>query len=169
MGEQCSLLDMRWRPSIFLQLFLINWSCSRKNPSYPSINVSLLSHSMAITAAVVLSRVSIRIWGRFQGPLRIKDVLPVLPRQISWPVLNNFHSAVDLLPSFIGSVTPDNTSIEWEGACFSGNQARLEFTEGDRDKPNLGGGVLYLKVRSLSRFELLNAFSDFDWFCLQLS
>lgn len=102
-------------------------------------------------------------------PLRIKDVLPVLPRQISWPVLNNFHSAVDLLPSFIGSVTPDNTSIEWEGACFSGNQARLEFTEGDRDKPNLGGGVLYLKVRSLSRFELLNAFSDFDWFCLQLS
>ncbi|KAI5314140.1 hypothetical protein L3X38_043316 [Prunus dulcis] len=82
----------------------------------------------------------------FKVTLRIKDVLPVLPRQISWPVLNNFHSAVDLLPSFIGSVTPDNTSIEWEGACFSGNQARLEFTEGDRDKPNLGGGVLYLKL-----------------------
>ncbi|XP_068325984.1 uncharacterized protein [Pyrus communis] len=79
-------------------------------------------------------------------PLRIKDVLPVLPRQISWPVLNNFHSAVDLLPSFIGSVTPDNSSIQWEGACFSGNQARLEFTEGDRGKPDLGGGVLYLKT-----------------------
>ncbi|KAM0984041.1 hypothetical protein ACFX2I_011436 [Malus domestica] len=79
-------------------------------------------------------------------PLRIKDVLPVLPRQISWPVLNNFHSAVDLLPSFIGAVTPDNSSIQWEGACFSGNQARLEFTEGDRGKPDLGGGVLYLKT-----------------------
>lgn len=80
-------------------------------------------------------------------PLRMKDVLPVLPRQISWPVLNNFHSAVDLLPSFIGSVTPNNLSIQWEGACFSGNEARLEFTESDRDKPDLGGGVLYLKVR----------------------
>ncbi|TQD68737.1 hypothetical protein C1H46_045730 [Malus baccata] len=83
-------------------------------------------------------------------PLRIKDVLPVLPRQISWPVLNNFHSAVDLLPSFIGAVTPDNSSIQWEGACFSGNQARLEFTEGDRGKPDLGGGVLYLKVQSFA-------------------
>ncbi|KAL6187121.1 hypothetical protein ACLB2K_043236 [Fragaria x ananassa] len=76
-------------------------------------------------------------------PLRIKDVLPVLPRQISWPVLNNFHSAVDLLPSFIGSVTPNNDSIQWEGACFSGSEARLEFVEGDR---GLGGGVLYLKT-----------------------
>lgn len=80
-------------------------------------------------------------------PFRVKDVLPVLPRQISWPVLNNLHSAVDLLPSFVGSVTPNNGSVEWKGACFDGNEARLEFISGDRSD-DLGGGVLYLTVRS---------------------
>lgn len=79
-------------------------------------------------------------------PFRVNDVLPVLPHQISWPVLNNFHSAVDLLPYFVGSVSPNNGSIEWKGACFHGNEARLELSGGDRDKPSLGGGVLYLKV-----------------------
>lgn len=85
-------------------------------------------------------------------PFRVNDVLPVLPHQISWPVLNNFHSAVDLLPYFVGSVSPNNGSIEWKGACFLGNEARLELTGGDRDEPNLGGGVLYLKVLFLPSF-----------------
>ncbi|KAF5945318.1 hypothetical protein HYC85_015546 [Camellia sinensis] len=76
-------------------------------------------------------------------PFRVNDVLPALPRQISWPVLNNLHSAVDLLPSFVGSVSPTNGSIEWKGACFFDNEARLEFTGGDR---GLGGGVLHLKT-----------------------
>ncbi|CAL5395082.1 unnamed protein product [Camellia sinensis] len=76
-------------------------------------------------------------------PFRVNDVLPALPRQISWPVLNNLHSAVDLLPSFVGSVSPTNGSIEWKGACFFDNEARLEFTGGDR---GLGGGVLHLKI-----------------------
>jgi hypothetical protein len=81
-------------------------------------------------------------------PFRVKDVLPVLPRQISWPVLNNFHSAVDLLPAFVGSVSPYNGTAEWKGACFYGNEAHLEFTKGDRDEQEgLGGGVLHLKVR----------------------
>lgn len=96
---------------------------------------------------LLLCSLALGLGDALKVPLRMKDVLPVLPRQISWPVLNNFHSAVDLLPSFIGSVTPNNLSIQWEGACFSGNEARLEFTESDRDKPFLGGGVLYLKVR----------------------
>ncbi|KAI8030869.1 hypothetical protein LOK49_LG01G00673 [Camellia lanceoleosa] len=78
-------------------------------------------------------------------PFRVNNVLPALPRQISWPVLNNLHSAVDLLPSFVGSVSLTNGSIEWKGACFFDNEARLEFTGGDR---GLGGGVLHLKVRS---------------------
>ncbi|KAI7987122.1 Ubiquitin receptor RAD23d [Camellia lanceoleosa] len=78
-------------------------------------------------------------------PFRVNDVLPALPRQISWPVLDNLHSAVDLLPLFIGSVSPTNGSIEWKGACFFDNEARLEFTGGDR---GLGGGVLHLKVCS---------------------
>lgn len=82
----------------------------------------------------------------FKVPFRVNDVLPVLPHGISWPVLNNFHSAVDLLPYFVGSVTPDNASIEWKGACFFENTAKLEFTAGDRNETDLGGGVLYLKV-----------------------
>lgn len=76
-------------------------------------------------------------------PFRANDVLPVLPRQISWPVLNNLHTAVDLLPSYVGSVTPSNGTIEWKGACFFTNEAQINLTEGDR---GLGGGVLRLKV-----------------------
>ncbi|PKI56203.1 hypothetical protein CRG98_023398, partial [Punica granatum] len=80
----------------------------------------------------------------FKVPFRINDVLPILSRQVSWPVLNDFHSAVDLLPVFVGSVTPDNGTIDWKGACFDGNVARLEFTEGDRAQPDLGGGIMHL-------------------------
>ncbi|MFQ6640725.1 hypothetical protein Gotur_015590 [Gossypium turneri] len=80
----------------------------------------------------------------FKVPFRVNDVLPVLPRQVSWPVLNTLHSAVDLLPAFVGSVTPNNGSIDWKGSCFHGNEARLEFTNSDRDDSGLGGGVLHL-------------------------
>ncbi|KAK6160115.1 hypothetical protein DH2020_003496 [Rehmannia glutinosa] len=67
-------------------------------------------------------------------PFRVKDVLPVLPRQISWPVLNNIHSAVDLLPQYIGSLAPNNGTIKWKGACFFDNEAKIEFTgAGDRE------------------------------------
>lgn len=79
-------------------------------------------------------------------PFRVNDVLPVLPRGISWPVLNSFNGAVDLLPSFVGSVTPYNGSIEWKGACFYDNEAKLKFTAGDTNGSDLGGAVLYLKV-----------------------
>ncbi|CAK9137841.1 unnamed protein product [Ilex paraguariensis] len=79
-------------------------------------------------------------------PFRVKDVLPVLPREISWPLLNNIHSAVDLLPSFVGTLTPDNGSIEWKGSCFFDNEARIEFKDtGDR---GLGGGTIHLKTSS---------------------
>ncbi|XP_057542487.1 uncharacterized protein LOC130820943 isoform X1 [Amaranthus tricolor] len=82
-------------------------------------------------------------------PFRVNDVLPVLPRQISWPVLNNLHSAVDLMPSYVGSVTPQNNeSIQWKGTCFFENSARLEFTENDDDKGGIGGGLLHLKTSS---------------------
>ncbi|THG18281.1 hypothetical protein TEA_023051 [Camellia sinensis var. sinensis] len=85
-------------------------------------------------------------------PFRVNDVLPALPWQISWPMLNNLHSAVDLLPSFVGSVSPTNGSIEWKGACFFDNEARLKFTGGDQ---GLGGGVLYLKDLNISPDSIL--------------
>ena len=80
----------------------------------------------------------------FKLPFQVHDVLPVLPRQISWPVMNTFGRAVDLLPSFVGTISPTNGSVAWNGACFGGNEARMEFTNGD-DR-GLGGGVIYLKV-----------------------
>ncbi|XP_043724943.1 uncharacterized protein LOC122671655 [Telopea speciosissima] len=82
----------------------------------------------------------------FKVPFRVKDVLPVLPHQISWPVLNNLHSAVDLLPFFVGSVSPNNGSIEWTGSCFHGNDARFDLTNGENGEQGLGGGILYLKT-----------------------
>lgn len=81
-------------------------------------------------------------------PFRVNDVLPVLPRQISWPVMNSFGKAVDLLPSFVGTISPNNGTLQWKGACFHGNEARMDFTVGD-DR-GLGGGIIHLKVPSLS-------------------
>lgn len=88
---------------------------------------------------------SLKFGDALKLPFRVNDVLPVLPRQVSWPVMNTFGSAVDLLPSFVGTISPHNGSIGWKGACFYGNDARMDFTHGD-DR-GLGGGVIYLKVR----------------------
>ncbi|KAK1311097.1 hypothetical protein QJS10_CPA08g01625 [Acorus calamus] len=74
----------------------------------------------------------------FKVPFTPKDVLPILPRQVSWPVLNTLHGAVDLLPSFVGSVSPDGGFVKWNGTCFSANEAWLE--------PTTDGGVLRIKT-----------------------
>ena len=103
----------------------------------------------------------------FKVPFTVKDVLPVLPRQISWPVMNSIHSAVDLMPSYIGSLAPHNGSIDWKGACFFDNKARVEFTgSGDR---NIGGAVIYLSVCSfmLCIYKLLIKFVIY-WFFFHL-
>lgn len=103
---------------------------------------------------IFLCLVGLGLGHALKVPFRVKDLLPALPHQVSWPVLNNLHSAADLLPYFIGSVSPNNGSIEWKGACFYGNEARLELTQSNRNDPDLGGGVLYLKV------PLFPSFSD---------
>lgn len=91
-------------------------------------------------------------------PFRVTDVLPVLPRQVSWPVLNNIHSAVDLLPQYIGSLTPNNGSINWKGACFFDNEAKIDFTDsGDR---GIGGGLIHLTVCDLY-INILRAYEFF--------
>lgn len=85
--------------------------------------------------------------GAFKVPFRVKDVLPVLPREVSWPVMNTIHRAVDLLPSFVGAVAPGGGSVGWKGACFFDNEARLEFSDDPQDGDRgLGGGTLYLKA-----------------------
>ncbi|XP_074289286.1 uncharacterized protein LOC141614438 [Silene latifolia] len=75
-------------------------------------------------------------------PCRVNDVLPVSLKEISWPVLNNLHCALDLLP-FVGLVTPnidgDDDSLNWKGACFYENSAKIEFIDGGGDR-EFGGG-----------------------------
>ncbi|XP_077221357.1 uncharacterized protein LOC143855078 [Tasmannia lanceolata] len=88
-------------------------------------------------------------------PFHPKDILPLLPRQFSWPLLNTLHSAVDLLPSFVGSASSPNSSLEWKGACFYKNKAWLEFH--NKSKSQFGGGTLHIKTS--------NAHS---WTCIDL-
>lgn len=77
-------------------------------------------------------------------PFHPRDVLPLLPRQVSWPVLNSLHSAADLLPSFVGSASSPNNTLEWKGACFYKNTAWMEFH--NKTGTEFGGGTLHIKV-----------------------
>ncbi|KAG9454081.1 hypothetical protein H6P81_006985 [Aristolochia fimbriata] len=88
-------------------------------------------------------------------PFRPQDVLPLLPREVSWPLLNSLRSAVDLLPSFVGAASSSNSTPEWKGACFYENAAWMEFH--NKSGSEYGGGTLHLKVS--------NAHS---WTCMDL-
>ncbi|CAL5074457.1 unnamed protein product [Urochloa decumbens] len=91
-------------------------------------------------------------------PFSPRDVLPLLPRQVAWPVMNTLHSAVDLLPSFVAAVAPGAPApAAWSGACFAENQAAIELTPGDRNGTDVGGAVLRLKTSSAQ-----------SWTCMDL-
>ncbi|KAL4311095.1 hypothetical protein GQ457_01G005900 [Hibiscus cannabinus] len=77
-------------------------------------------------------------------PFHPRDVLPLLPRQVSWPILNTLNSAVDLLPTFVGSVSSQNHIVSWKGACFYENTAWMEFH--NKSGSEFGGGTLHIKV-----------------------
>ncbi|XP_062198645.1 uncharacterized protein LOC133901331 isoform X2 [Phragmites australis] len=93
-----------------------------------------------------------------KAPFSPRDVLPILPRQVAWPVMNTLHSAVDLLPSFVAAVAPGAPSpAAWSGACFAENEAAIELTPGDRNGTEVGGAVLRLKTASAQ-----------SWTCMDL-
>ena len=83
-------------------------------------------------------------------PFHPQDVLPLLPRQVSWPILNYLSSAVDLLPTFVGAASSQNNTVEWKGACFYENTAWMEFH--NKSGSEFGGGTLHIKVRDSSFF-----------------
>ncbi|KAL6544463.1 hypothetical protein OROMI_023325 [Orobanche minor] len=92
----------------------------------------------------------------FKAPFRVRDILPLLPRQVSWPILNALNNAADLMPSFVGAATATNSpSLHWKGACFYNNTAWLEFH--NKTGSEFGGGTLHIKVS--------NAHS---WTCMDL-
>lgn len=81
----------------------------------------------------------------FKAPLRPADILPLLPRQVSWLILHSLNNAADLLPSFVGAATAANTStLNWKGACFYNSTAWLEFHNNSGSE--FGGGTLHIKV-----------------------
>jgi hypothetical protein len=93
-------------------------------------------------------------------PFHPRDVLPLLPRQAAWPILNSLNSPVDLLPSFVGAASSPNDTLEWKGACFYKNTAWMEFH--NKSGTEFGGGTLHIKVWNLSL--LLFFFFSFFFF-----
>ncbi|CAL5190604.1 unnamed protein product [Lathyrus oleraceus] len=79
-----------------------------------------------------------------KSPFHPRDLLPLMPKQISWPILNSLHSAVDLLPVFVGAVSSPVNTPDWKGACFYENQAWIEFH--NKTGSQFGGGTVHLKV-----------------------
>lgn len=149
---------------------------NQKSYDQPSINFHFISssfyppkdHPEAIVAmAVVFDKTHLFLaifiisWILTPGvealkiPFRPYDVLPLLPRKISWPVLKYLNSAEDLLPTFVGAASAANSHPQWKGACFYNNTAWLEFH--NKTGSQFGGGTLHLKVS--------NAHS---WTCMDL-
>ncbi|KAL8226482.1 hypothetical protein R6Q57_016314 [Mikania cordata] len=91
-----------------------------------------------------------------KAPIFPQDLLPLLPRQISWPILSSLRSATDILPTFVGAVSVSNESdVNWKGSCFYENTAWLELH--NKTGSEFGGGTLHIKVS--------NAHS---WTCMDL-
>lgn len=114
--------------------------------------VILKNHSF-ITFLFLFQFLSWQIHG-FKTPFHPKDVLPLLPRQVSWPILNSLYSAVDIMPSFVGVASIEgNNTLEWKGACFFKNIAWLELH--NKSKSQFGGGTLHIKVFPKSNFGIV--------------
>lgn len=78
-------------------------------------------------------------------PFHATDILPLLPKELSWPILKSLNRAVDLLPTFVGAASSSpNNSLDWKGACFYENTAWLEFH--NKTGSEFGGGTLHIKV-----------------------
>ncbi|XP_048321246.2 uncharacterized protein LOC107431793 [Ziziphus jujuba] len=102
------------------------------------------SASVLCTTAIVIVLLAPQLLLAVKLPFHPRDVLPLLPRHISWPVLNSLHGAVDLLPSFVGSASSPDDALEWKGACFYENTAWMEFH--NKTGSEFGGGTLHIKV-----------------------
>ncbi|BAT80731.1 hypothetical protein LR48_Vigan07g020700 [Vigna angularis] len=96
----------------------------------------------------------LQVWA-LKPPFHLRDVLPLLPRQVSWPIMTRLHSAVDILPVFVGAASSPDNVLEWKGACFYENKAWMVFH--NKSQTEYGGGTLHIKVS--------NAHS---WTCMDL-
>lgn len=110
--------------------------------SSPSSSFTLSSlFATAVLILVLSTAVSLK------SAFHPRDMLPHLPRQVSWPILNSLYGAADLLPTFIGTADAGNNTVKWKGACFYDNTAHMEFHNKSASK--FGGGTLHIKARSV--------------------
>ncbi|OVA07822.1 hypothetical protein BVC80_8645g17 [Macleaya cordata] len=98
---------------------------------------------LCITFFVFLSFTSSHGYA-WKTPFHPRDFLPLLPKKVSWPVLNSLNGAVDLLPTFVGAASSSNDTLEWKGACFYKTTAWMEFH--NKTGSQFGGGTLHIKV-----------------------
>ncbi|KAJ9672083.1 hypothetical protein PVL29_025648 [Vitis rotundifolia] len=104
-------------------------------PSSPS--ACLLQTTHLRTFLIISLLVFVPPIHALKPPIRPRD------RQLSRPILNSLHSAVDLLPTFVGSVS-SNDPVKWTGTCFYKTSAWMEFN--NKSGSEFGGGTLHIKV-----------------------
>lgn len=112
-------------------------------PDHQSTQTSSSSLSSILSIVVVLILI-VSTAESVKSPFHPRDLLPHLPRQVSWPILNSLYGAADLLPTFIGTASSGNDSVDWKGACFFENTAWLEFH--NKSGSEFGGGTLHIKA-----------------------
>lgn len=149
--------------------FLLSLSAMDSNPLKLLAFLAILLPCLVF---VLFASPDLLQWDRpWRTPMRAEDLLPLLPRRVSLPILRSLHSAVDLLPTFVASPSSLNVSENWKGACFSNNRAWLELHNKTGSK--FGGGTLHIKVGGLwkgseflSFFKLLclRKFAFLVWF-----
>ncbi|GKE10753.1 hypothetical protein Tco_1414304, partial [Tanacetum coccineum] len=96
-----------------------------------------------ITCTLIPSKVQ-----PFKAPILPQDLLPILPKQLSWTILRSLKAATDILPTFVGAVAGDGNDddgggVTWKGSCFYENDAWLEFH--NKTGSQFGGGTLHIK------------------------
>ncbi|KAK1283422.1 hypothetical protein QJS10_CPB21g00918 [Acorus calamus] len=128
---------------------------SRTHRNHPLLLLLLPLLPLLLLFSTTTTTTTTQFGSLLKPPFKPMDLLPLLPRELSWPILNTLNSAVDLLPSFVGAVSSPNSSVEWKGACFYENKAWMEFH--NKTGSRYGGGTLHLKAS--------NAHS---WTCMDL-
>ncbi|CAA7405610.1 unnamed protein product [Spirodela intermedia] len=90
-------------------------------------------------------------------PFHPGDLLPLLPWQVSRPLLGRLRNPADLVPAFVGRATASpNASLEWKGPCFRRN---LAWVEPHNDSASVfGGGKLHIKTSMPCRWTCLDLY-----------
>eukprot|EP00897_Mesotaenium_endlicherianum_P002829 jgi/Mesen1/2574/ME000162S01699 len=74
-------------------------------------------------------------------PFHPRDLLPLLPHAVSYNIMQNLRSPVDIFPAYVGSLVPGEV-LNWTGTCFRENLGFVNLTEGGKGAGDQGGLVV---------------------------